>query len=258
MSCAKSVWNLQKDEDGLYYKLCICGNKIKYSTRDGVKYSIKNNMVCKDCKKTKKESKIYVRMCPECSVELKTKNIFYFRKAEKNKSKCLSCSNKGRIISDEGRKNMSKCHANVFGKNNPFFGKTHTDETKSKISQSISDEERSKRRIRCLERIRSTKRTANFNKFACKYFDELNKIKGWNLIHALNGGEFIVDGYSLDAYDKEKNIVVEYDESKHYSNGMLREKDILRQNKIIKVLKCRFFRYNENADNLYEVYEKSN
>ncbi len=55
---------------------------------------------------------------------------------------------------------------------------------------------------------------------------------------------------------KKKNIVFEYDEKRHYKddyNNILKERDIDRQNKIIKELGCRFFRYNEKIDLLYEV-----
>ena len=52
----------------------------------------------------------------------------------------------------------------------------------------------------------------------CKYIDELNKKNNWNLQHALNGGEFEVDGFFLDGYDNNLNIAFEYDESKHYKD----------------------------------------
>ena len=61
-------------------------------------------------------------------------------------------------------------------------------------------------------------------------------------------------GYFIDAYDIENNIVIEYDESLHYdSKGNLKNKDIIRQNEIKEKLKCKFFRYNENKNELYEI-----
>ena len=45
-------------------------------------------------------------------------------------------------------------------------------------------------------------------------------------------------------------------EKKHYKdvyNNILKDKDIIRQNEIIAKLGCRFFRYNETIDLLYEV-----
>lgn len=63
-------------------------------------------------------------------------------------------------------------------------------------------------------------------------------------------------GYWLDAYDKEQNIVVEYDEPRHYidiENNILCEKDLKRQQEIINHLHCEFWRYNESMDLLYKI-----
>jgi hypothetical protein len=65
-----------------------------------------------------------------------------------------------------------------------------------------------------------------------------------------------ISKYYDDAYDKEKNIVVEYDEKKHYDdveNNILREKDLKRQKEIIEHLHCEFWRYNETTKCLWKV-----
>ena len=90
----------------------------------------------------------------------------------------------------------------------------------------------------------------------CKYMDKLNETNNWNLQHGMNGGEISIDGFFLDGYDKELNIVFEYDEPFHYENvdeNILKEKDIFRMNYIYEKLNCRFFRYNEKLDLFYEV-----
>lgn len=87
--------------------------------------------------------------------------------------------------------------------------------------------------------------------------DEINVKNGWNLLHARNGGEQFICGYWLDGYDKIKNIVVEYDESFHYPYGKLREKDVIRQNRIIALLNCEFWRYDEKRNNFYNVSIKN-
>ena len=95
-----------------------------------------------------------------------------------------------------------------------------------------------------------------YNINGCNYIDKLNEEKGWNLQHALNGGEIEMFGYFLDGYDKERNIVFEYDEPGHYENvyeNILKEKDIKRQNYIKEKLNCKFYRYNEKLDLFYEV-----
>jgi hypothetical protein len=43
--------------------------------------------------------------------------------------------NKGAILSEEARINMSKNHADFSGDNNPFAGKTHSEETKKKLAE---------------------------------------------------------------------------------------------------------------------------
>lgn len=90
----------------------------------------------------------------------------------------------------------------------------------------------------------------------CLYIDKLNKDKGWNLVHAMNGGELEVCGYFLDGYDEKLNIAFEYDEPHHYENvyeNKLNKKDIERQEVIKKYLGCEFYRYNEKMDVLYKV-----
>ena len=91
------------------------------------------------------------------------------------------------------------------------------------------------------------------NPKACEYIDKLNMERGWNLQHANNGGEVIVCGYRLDGFDKGKNIVLEYDEPHHYSGGVLQEKDVVRQNRIVSLLGCEFWRYDEKRNNLYRI-----
>lgn len=79
-----------------------------------------------------------------------------------------------------------------------------------------------------------------FNRQACLFFDELNKTKGWNGRHALNGGEYYIERfhYFLDYYEPNLNLVIEWDEPHHkYSQ----EKDEIRRQNIISILHCQLF-----------------
>lgn len=93
------------------------------------------------------------------------------------------------------------------------------------------------------------------NNNACNYIDQLNKEYNWNLQHGLNGGEIHIGPYSLDGYDKELNIVFEYDEPHHYKDvehNILMDRDISRMQYIKEQLHCKFYRYNEKLNLLYE------
>ena len=114
------------------------------------------------------------------------------------------------------------------------------------------EEKRQKNREKTLSRVAVQKMFHAYNFDACKYFDKLSVEKGWNLRHAENGGEFLVRRYWVDAYDEKLNIVVEYDEPRHYSGGVLKKKDVERMNRIISELNCRFFRYNESTKELIQ------
>lgn len=97
---------------------------------------------------------------------------------------------------------------------------------------------------------------ARYSHKACEYINKLNTEMCWNLQHAENGGEYSICGYFIDGYDKDLNIVFEYDEPRHYKdliNNILNEKDIQRQNNIINKLNCQFWRYNEYLDLLYKI-----
>lgn len=127
-----------------------------------------------------------------------------------------------------------------------FTGKHHTEETRKKLSEKCSKSFVNKYGVR-----------ANFNLRQIDYINKLNNDNGWELQHALNGGEkFIMNRYFVDGYDEKRNIVFEYDEKKHYKdvdNNILKDKDIIRQNEIIDYLHCDFYRYNEKINLFYKV-----
>jgi hypothetical protein len=136
------------------------------------------------------------------------------------------------------------------------LGKNKAIKMRKKQSNSLkglrkSDDWKKKARFRRCEMIQQSMGGGPaYNIKSCVYLDELSNKRGWNLQHAKNGGEVVVEGYFVDAYDKKRNIVVEYDEPHHYLGVILKQKDIDRMNKIIHHLKCKFYRYNEKVNKL--------
>lgn len=133
---------------------------------------------------------------------------------------------------------------------NPLKGKKHTEEEKDKIRIGYS---------KYIER-KSNKTRVNYNVDSISIIESIGKEHGWNFQHAENGGEVIILGYWLDAYDKEHNVVLEFDEPRHYidiENNILIAADLKRQQKIIDYLHCEFWRYNETTGKLWRA-DKSN
>jgi hypothetical protein len=180
-------------------------------------------------------------------------------RALKNNGNCFDCNlrghkfNVGRVVSDITKEKMSISK----------IGKLRDEETKLKISNSkkdkpishiISEKTREKMRINRLNQIKSLGNTKRmYNPKACEFIDKLNKERGWNLQHALNGGEVMISGYSVDGYDKDRNIIFEYDEPNHHYHSY-KQKDLVRQQRLIdKIKPLIFLRYDEKLHNLYEV-----
>ena len=123
------------------------------------------------------------------------------------------------------------------GKGNPFYGHTHTNETKQKI------------RLSSLKTLRlkfGGGICPKYNPIACQRIDEYGKQHGFHFQHALNGGEFYIKelGYWVDGYDKKRNAAVEYYE-KHHRRTKEQVRDKQRVKEIIDHLGCKFVIINE-------------
>lgn len=179
-----------------------------------------------DLRKGKSIEDIYGK---EKSVELKEKMSNRIRTVEENIKRSLSCKKSRCGFGNKGRR--------------------------------CTPENRKKARIRSIAMLKATnvRFHPGYNKRGCEFFDKLSKYTGNAIRHALNGGEYHIQelGYWVDGYDKENNIVYEFDEKYlHYDvYGNLREKDILKQKEIIEFLKCRFIRikWDEVDEDLFEL-----
>lgn len=216
----------------------------------------------------KDTTKKWTRNCPKCNKELVYKNKLSYDRSVLKNTNCHICRSESRITHEESLTNIiylenkkcwykkcKKCNQKIFYKNyRSFVDSINKNKACIKcvqLGKKSSEETKRKQRDSQLGKCKGFVR---YNKNACTYFDLLNKQNDWKLQHALNGGEIKIIGYSLDAYDKQNNIVVEYDEPAHYDKlGNLKQKDVLRQQRIITHLGCKFFRYNERTKELYEV-----
>jgi hypothetical protein len=231
------------------------------------------------------------KLCLSCGIKLNHadvsgKNNPFFGKHHTEKTKniwkksrdysYMSGENHYSITKPGWKEKMSEAFSGkknpMYGKTgalNPFYGKKHTIQTKlilkekngsingGNYGKKFTEDHKLKIRMSHVKRLKSLGLyyKGNFSTKACKYFDQLNKQNNWNLQHAMNGGEIDVIGYWLDGYDKEKNVVVEYDESRHYDKfGNLKQNDVKRMNRIMNHLQCKFYRFNSITQTLNEYH----
>lgn len=135
----------------------------------------------------------------------------------------------------------------MAGKDSYWYGKKKTKDVIDKMKKTMVEKYG---KLKFDEKFKP-----NYNPFSCDVFDEISKITGTKIIHAKNSGEFYIKslGYWVDGYDSANNIVYEWDEiRKFYPNGGLKEKHLIREDKIKSELNCKIIRIQEN-----QFYSKS-
>lgn len=171
-------------------------------------------------------------------------------------------------------KTIEKYKIQRVGNRNAMFGKKHTDETKQKISKTrklrkIPGPKMSVDGLRRLRQKRITEISVDkfnghqvmpsFNKKSCKFFDTLEKKLNWSGLYATKNGEYQIKelGYFVDYYEPTKNIVIEWDERRHYNvDRTLKLEDTIRQKEIENFLKCVFIRIDEKNFDENLILEK--
>jgi very-short-patch-repair endonuclease len=224
------VWNkgLTKETDERVKKNSIAVSKsLKQSYVDGLIHPMLNK------KHTNKSKKIIRR---------KRKKQIITNKQKENISKTLIKKyKKGEIIpywlnKKQTKESNLKRSKKLKGKNNPFYGKKHTQETKNKLKESC--------RKATINRIVQQGKFICYNEKSIPFFEELNN--QFNMEAYFGKEEYKIIGYSLDFYSPKFNLVIEWDEKYHYTKGnKLQQKDKIRQNNIKKHLNCKFIRIKE-------------
>jgi hypothetical protein len=164
---------------------------------------------------------------------------FWYGKTHSTSTKQkMSSSHVGVKLSKQTKQKLSK---QKIGKNNPMYGKIP------------SEKHRERMRVAALKRLKEQGIMVAFNPNACKFIDDFGNKNGYTFQHALNGGEVLLSGFPVDGYDKEKNVVFEYDESYHHYKKR-KEKDEYKQRCIVeKTQPLRFIRYDEKNSRLYDA-----
>jgi hypothetical protein len=183
----------------------VCSKKHTFPNSRKYKASVKN-------------SPSYI--CKSCAISKTHKNKIV---SEKTREKIKKAAKERLPMSEETKKKISD---SVSGKRNPMYGVVRHDIRKKYLDFLIENGINPK---------------MFYNPKACDAIDEYGNKHGYNFQHAMNGGEFYIKelGYSVDGYDKEKNVVIEYYESYHNRPKQIK-KDLERQKLITEFLKCKF------------------
>ncbi len=171
-------------------------------------------------------------------------NRLGYKSSEKTRSKQSSSLkgkwawNKGKRVSDTVLQKMKIVRK---GWTAPWMKHSRTKETKNKLSIALKVAWKdSLKRKKMLERCRWKNTSADKG--------QLELLKKWNTI----GFQFLpnyrvktnTDLFYVDGYDPSHKVVLEYDSKYHFSEPQ-KSKDLVRQNKIIDILKPKkFWRYN--------------
>lgn len=236
--CLDCKSKLLREKQPEYKNVCIqcgCESPVKYKGR------VKPDWKCFECKNTKE------KICVVCQMPFTTKS---------NPQTCsYRCMNIliARNIGGPNIDNLSQIPEirvtrrvgggkRQDGENNGMWGKKHSQETKRKI------------RLARTQRFLDTGLSPKINPKACEEIDKFADENGYSFLHGGNGNEHYIKelGYYLDGYDKENNIVVEYDEL-HHQQPHQQKKDRRREQEIINLLKCKFIRLVETKDGNIEV-----
>jgi len=207
----------------------LCNKEIFYSTNRSLQRAIRRNLNCLSCLQMGENNAMYGKiLAPEVIKRLRSMNVGRHPTEETRKKMSLNCARRG---------------VHKYGKDANFYGRRHSDETKRKM------------RIVACKRIMKLRLQRNKNgwinnvgKNENNYFTKMEKERGWNgIYYGKSGKQYFLEhlGYWVDYYEPNLNIVVEYDEPRHYRYGILTERDMNRMKEIKSHLRCQFWRYDE-------------
>lgn len=253
-----------------------CSRLIYYFNKYTLKYASENQSKCELCRsigKTDSTNTEFSNKCPSCGDLIFYSTKYSLKTAIQNRSLCRSCCRSGMKHPNFGRI-QTKIEKET--RNNKLRGKIRTVESRQKYAESKrgnknprfgihepkSIEHKRKIRLSCIKSIQERLSNVNqtmrpaFSIRACKFIDEYGKQNGYTFQHALNGGEHHIEklGYWIDGYDKEKNVVIEYNENNHWHRNN-KQKDEQRRIEIIDFLRCKFILVEEKVGEQHGISE---
>jgi predicted nucleic acid-binding Zn ribbon protein len=205
----------------------VCGKDVYHKTKNVLVVMIKRNSPCKLClgkSQRKYQVESYRRICSECNKEIVYLNRKRYNAAVDKNCLCKSCSISIRgTPSEETKQKISEA---TVGKNRgkhpslqsrKLMVLKQTGHRPYNTPEGIKKQRLSLRKTMAKKFLELGYRSPRVNPKGCRFIDIFSKINGYNFQHGANGGEvhFPETGTWVDGYDKERNVVFEYDEKKN-------------------------------------------
>lgn len=224
-----------------------CGREQVYSCKSVWILSIKKNTWCNKCRASRikifPENGIWKRIC-KCGKEMIYSCRRSYNTGKRTNSICGKCATK----------ESAKLKDISWMRSDSYRLKMSESIKKARKTDSYGEEFKQKCRLnkaKCVQMGVGSK--PNYNKVACRFIDDINNKFGWELQHAENGGEKMINGFFVDGYDKNRNIVFEYDEPKHFTLSH-EKRDRIKEKVIIKSIHpLRFIRYDERNSKMCDI-----
>ena len=226
------------------FKCKCCGKELRQITQ---KHLTKcSNITVQDYKKMYPDAQLRTKWHSErireynretkCGDNNPMKNVVHYEKMKRNQLKAVREPEYRAKVSKRQKENNNNPH--IIGQKGPNawnWKKPRTPEVKRKIRVAT---------IKNRKKLGLSEFKPMYNLAACKIFDQIAERTGTKIQHGANGGEFHIEhlGYWVDGYDKENNIVYEYDEKHHFRNQKQIDRDLRRQKEIEDYLKCTVIR----------------
>lgn len=195
-------------------------------------------------------NKEYTRNCPDCGKKLSYSSLISMNHSKNRK--CMSCGKKGQGGYVKQYSTESKLKMSVSAKNDRierYSDKENLKTLSAAVKIAMHKTDIREKHLNALHHSKWLKVRTDKG--------QLELIAKWNGLGFKFEPNYQVktktDLFYVDGFDKEKNVVLEYD-SKYHKKSYQQQKDLIRQNKIIDILKPKkFFRYdavNQKIENV--------
>jgi hypothetical protein len=234
--------DISQNIDGSWFRVCSCGRKIVYSNKKTGCISIlrnKNN-TCRSCWQEGVKNRNFGNPCVWNKIPKSKETIKKMSDVKLGKKRSDEVKEKLSLEAIKRYSNQSERKKLSDAQSARFVNVGERKKTSDAVKKAMHRPDVRKKHLDALHHSKWIKVRTDKG--------QLELLKKWNRMGFLFEPNYQLktdqDLFYIDGYDKEKNVVLEFD-SEYHSKPYQQKKDLVRQNKIIYILKPnKFWRYN--------------